>query len=766
MRLYKVQLLMSNVAKTKNFELLAPGGDIESIKAAIAAGADAIYCGLDSFNARNRATNLTFDVLSGIIRLAHQNNCKIFLTLNIVVLDSEIPAVIRLLNKLVNTKVDGVILQDLGLFHIIKEHFPTLDVHASTQINTHNDGQILFLKQLQASRVNLSRELNICEIKHLAQFGHQHDVLMEVFVHGSYCIGFSGLCYISSVKNGNSGNRGRCSQPCRDQYQTTAAGKDFPLNMKDNSAFSNMVELADAGVYSLKVEGRIKKSHYVYTVVDQWRQQIDRYCEQKPLLTDTTSLFTVFNRDFSNSYLQGDINKSMFIDNPRDNSVSHFTQVYQATTIDAVNGVKQKLYDDKTAIINTVEDVTKAMDVSSLPMTMIFSGKEGQCLTVIVTTPDQTIELQSESALIGSQKHVLTHELLEKRFQSLANEGEYQITNVDISGLAENTSVPFAELAQLKEQIGYQLNGEKPLVAPIDTPKPRNSINHRKPTGITPELAILISDPSDVVLNQDNNAVLYYTVPEGLSMELEKTVALFEAHPHLVPWFPAILIGENYQAAIEFIERVKPNCIVTNNSGIAHVAYQQGIDWIAGPYLNLTNSFSLQCIADEFNAKGAFVSNEINRKQINPMVCPENFELHYSIYHPLMMLISRQCLFHQTVGCKKKHFDNKCLRKCDKSASILSLKDASFVLDKQRGAHNALYSQQNYMNLQAVTDFPDKFTRFMIDLRDIKTETEVNADKAMLVSLFNAYIHGDINARATLEQTIIGTISQQYKKGL
>ncbi|WP_318513901.1 peptidase U32 family protein [Photobacterium leiognathi] len=757
---------MSNVAMKENFELLAPGGDLESIKAAIAAGADAIYCGLDSFNARNRATNLTFDVLSGIIRLAHQNNCKIFLTLNIVVLDSEIPAVIRLLNKLVNTKVDGVILQDLGLFHIIKEHFPTLDVHASTQINTHNDGQILFLKQLQASRVNLSRELNIGEIKHLAQFGHQHDVLMEVFVHGSYCIGFSGLCYISSVKNGNSGNRGRCSQPCRDQYQTTAAGKDFPLNMKDNSAFSNMAELADAGVYSLKVEGRIKKSHYVYTVVDQWRQQIDRYCEQKPLLTDTTSLFTVFNRDFSNSYLQGDINKSMFIDNPRDNSVKHFTQIYQATTIDDVKGVKQKLYDDKTAIIQNVEDVTKAMDVSSLPLSIVFSGKEGQPLTIVVTAPEKNITLQSESALIGSHKHTLTHDMLEKRFQSLANEGEYQITEFNTSDLAEGTSIPFAELAQLKDQIGYVLNGEVAIVAPIDTPKPRNSVNHRKPTGIKPELAILISEPSDVALNQDNDAVLYYAIAEGLSMELEKTVALFEANSHLIPWFPAILIGENYQAAVEFIERVKPTRLVTNNNGIAYVAYQQGIDWIAGPYLNLTNSFSLQCVADEFNAKGAFVSNEINRKQINPLVCPENFELHYSIYHPLMMLMSRQCLFHQTVGCKKKRFDNKCLRKCDKSASILSLKDASFVLDKQRGAHNALYSQQNYMNLQAVTDFPDKFTRFMIDLRDIKTDTQISADKATLVSLFNAYIHGDMSARETLEQTIVGTIHHQYKKGL
>nr|WP_305842028.1 peptidase U32 family protein [Photobacterium leiognathi] len=757
---------MSNVAMKENFELLAPGGDLESIKAAIAAGADAIYCGLDSFNARNRATNLTFDVLGGIIRLAHKNNCKIFLTLNIVVLDSEIPAVIRLLNKLVNTKVDGVILQDLGLFHIIKEHFPALDVHASTQINTHNDGQILFLKQLQASRVNLSRELNIGEIKHLAQFGHQHDVLMEVFVHGSYCIGFSGLCYISSVKNGNSGNRGRCSQPCRDQYQTTAAGKDFPLNMKDNSAFGNMAELADAGVYSLKVEGRIKKSHYVYTVVDQWRQQIDRYCEQKPLLTDTTSLFTVFNRDFSNSYLQGDINKSMFIDNPRDNSVKHFSQIYQATTIDDVKGVKQKLYDDKTAIIQNVEDVTKTMDVSSLPLSIVFSGKEGQPLTIVVTAPEKNITLQSESALIGSHKHTLTHDMLEKRFQSLANEGEYQITEFNTSDLAEGTSIPFAELAQLKDQIGYVLNGEVAIVAPIDTPKPRNSANHRKPTGIKPKLAILISDPNDVVLNQDNDATLYYAIAEGLSMELEKTVALFEENPHLIPWFPAILIGENYQAAVAFIERVKPTRLVTNNNGIAYVAYQQGIDWIAGPYLNLTNSFSLQCIADEFNAKGAFVSNEINRKQINPLVCPENFELHYSIYHPLMMLMSRQCLFHQTVGCKKKRFDNKCLRKCDKSASILSLKDASFVLDKQRGAHNALYSQQNYMNLQAVTDFPDKFTRFMIDLRDIKTDTQISADKATLVSLFNAYIHGDMSARETLEQTIVGTIHHQYKKGL
>lgn len=122
------------------FELLAPGGDLDSIKAAIAAGADAIYCGLDRFNARNRATNLTLDNLNGVLHLAHQHSCKIFLTLNVLILESEIPAIVRLLSQLNTTQIDGVIVQDLGLAYILKHHFPDLDVHASTQLNTHNEG--------------------------------------------------------------------------------------------------------------------------------------------------------------------------------------------------------------------------------------------------------------------------------------------------------------------------------------------------------------------------------------------------------------------------------------------------------------------------------------------------------------------------------------------------------------------------------------------------------------------------------------------------
>ena len=330
---------------TGKIELLAPGGDIDSIKAAIIAGADAIYCGLDRFNARNRAENIAFEDLNGILKLAHKNDCEVFLTLNIIIVESEIRALINLLNKLVNTKIDGVIVQDFGMFYLLTKYFPGLKIHASTQLTTHNKGQIQFLSKLAATRVNLSRELNLHEIKDLATTAHKNNMLTEVFVHGSYCISFSGICYLSSVHGGNSGNRGRCSQPCRDQYLTTAEGKKYPLNLKDNSAYFDLKELADAGVDSVKIEGRIKKFHYVYTVVNSWRKQLQRLSEQEPLNSNNSDLHTVFNRDLTNSFLQGDINKNMFIDNPRDNSAIHLAEINGGATEENIEKAKRELYD-------------------------------------------------------------------------------------------------------------------------------------------------------------------------------------------------------------------------------------------------------------------------------------------------------------------------------------------------------------------------------------------------------------------------------------
>nr|WP_194709587.1 U32 family peptidase [Vibrio parahaemolyticus] len=664
------------VVTRDQFELLAPGGDLDSIKAAIAAGADAIYCGLDRFNARNRATNLTLDNLNGVLTLAHQHSCKIFLTLNVLILESEIPAIVRLLSQLNTTKIDGVIVQDLGLAYILKHHFPDLDVHASTQLNTHNEGQILFLNQLTASRVNLSRELNINEIKHLAQFGREHNVMMEVFVHGSYCIGFSGICYISSARNGASGNRGRCSQPCREQYETTKTGNNYPLNMKDNSAFGDLEALADAGVYSLKVEGRIKKSHYVYTVVDNWRQQIDRLCEGLELSEDTTELYTVFNRDFSNAFLQGDFGKAMYIDNPRNHAVKHFSKVYQCQSADDVQAVKKKLYDDKTAIIEKVAEQTKSFDVTSTQV--------------------------SGSSLKGS---------------------------IDV-----------------------------PTLPALPQPEPRQE---------APKLSVLISSAQEAMLCEYRDIDVYYQLPMGLSGELSAMIELFQANPMLKPWFPAILIGEDYHAARVFLDTIQPELLITNNSGVGMIAKELGLGWVAGPQMNTVNSYAFKCLQDEFTASGAFVSNELNMKQIRHIKRPQNMRSFYSIYHPNTLLTSRQCLFQQTEGCRKVKVNKGCLKRCDKRTSIINLKDNPYVVQKQKGSHNSIYSEHNVLNLQVLHDLPRLFTDVLIDLRDIQTETKVSASKPELIDAFLALLedHSE-QAVQTLNAMIQPTANAQYLKGL
>jgi len=743
------------------FELLAPGGDVESIKAAIIAGADAVYCGLDSFNARNRAKNISFDELNGVIRVAHTHACKIFLTLNIIILEHEIPALIRLLDRIVNTRIDGVIVQDLGLFHLLSKHYSSLDIHASTQVTTHNEGQIHFLSKLGASRFNLSRELNIDEIKFLTKMGHSRGILSEVFVHGSNCIGFSGLCYISSAHGGNSGNRGRCSQPCRDKYQTTRVGVDYPLNLKDNSAFSDIDALSDAGVDSLKIEGRVKKPHYVFTVVDSWRKQIDNFQKGMEVSLNKTNLYKVFNRDFSSGYLRNNINKNMFIDNPRDNSAAHFVHLKNKSTPEEIQSIKQALYDEKTDIIHSVNRKIEHLCISKIPLTLRFSGAPNEPLRVTTEGPDVSFSVNSESKLISSDKYAIDAHSIEKRFKGF-DSADYYIEHLDTSDLLTAAFIPFKELTNIKNQILFILNGSVKRTPPAIIPKlKRFSAKKSKPS-----ISVLISSINDLSLCHDTSVKTYFQLPDCIQQNLSHLVTLFLNNPTLTPWFPSILIGDDYSASIEFLKHVQPETIITNNTGVAYEAYKRGIKWIAGPHLNITNSFSLLCIKEKYNCSGSFISNEISKLQMRQIVCPDDFTLHYSIYHPILLLSSRQCLFHQTTGCKKESVDEECLPTCRKSSSLINLKDTTFFLNKERGEHNAMYSGANFLNTDIPSDLPNTFSSFLVDLRDIKTHTKLRADKAEIVRLFKDLLEGVEHSKSILRETIHPSTNAQYLKGL
>jgi putative protease len=751
---------------TKKIELLAPGGDVNAIKAAIVAGANAVYCGLDTFNARNRAANLSFDDLAGVIKLAHKYDCEIFLTLNVVILEHEIVGIVKLLNKLVNSGIDGIIVQDLGLFNLVKKYFPSLNIHASTQLTTHNEGQVQFLSKIGATRVNLSRELNLTEIKALTTVAHDVDVITEVFVHGALCIAFSGQCYSSSVSVGNSGNRGRCSQACRDEYEPTATGNKFPLNLKDNSAYFDLPELVEAGVDSLKIEGRIKGAQYVHTVVDSWRKQINKFVETGTLLDDDSNLYKVFNRDFTNLFLKGDMKKSMFIDNPRDHSFTHANEKNDAISVVQIQETQDELAQEKNEISVLVEEKIKYLSIAKQNLALHFSGQLGEPLTVTArvaesATEDKTFVVKSSMNLIEAGQSGIDQAAIEKRFKSF-NNSEHLVESFNYEDLDSNLTIPFKELTSLKNALTFLLNDSIAVIPAVEI----LPLHHHEKTEEKPTMSLLIADAKDITLCDETDADIYFKLPESFKVGNRVYIDLFLDNPRLIPWFPAVLIGKDYLEAVKVLEEVRPKHIVSNNTGIAYKAFAMGIDWVAGPFLNTTNSYALLTLKEDLDCKGAFISNEINRPQIRNIKRPEKFKLFYSIYHPILMMTSRQCFFQQTVGCKKPSIEDGCMQSCKKATSITNVKGISFAVDKQKGGYPSIYNHEQFLNVDAVNDFSQLFDEFFIDLTDIGSGSKEKLDKIQLIHHFENVLNGVQESSVQLHEMVTVSTNAQYKQGL
>lgn len=744
----------------RKIEILAPGGNIDSIKAAILAGADAVYCGLNKFNARNRAENISFEDLQGLIRLAHKNNCQVFLTLNIIVLDHELPSLFVLLNKLINTQIDGLIIQDLGLLHLLLEHFKSFKIHASTQLTTHNQGQIEFLNKLAVERVNLSRELNISEIENLTSFAHKKNVLTEVFVHGSYCISFSGICYMSSVQNGKSGNRGQCSQPCRDKYQGSSSDVEYPLNLKDNSAYSNLKELSEAGVDSLKIEGRIKDYEYVYTIVDAWRKQVQYFNNKHTLITDNCDLYKVFNRDFSNSFLKGNLNKNMFIDNPRNHSIKQLSIIHNYSTSDEMEQGHLDFYAEKEKFKTEIKNDIDQLDISKIPLEISISGSIGKPLKIILSSPELSFNIFSETLLEVSGTEALSYKSVFKRLRAI-NDTEYLIKEIDFN-FEVDVYLAFKELNSIKKRILFILNGSKKRYSPVVLPtlKKQEQINNK------PTLSVAISSFKDIHICDDKSIDVYFKLASSFKNEEERLISFFKKYENLTAWFPSILIADDYLSAIQFLGKIQAKRIVTDNTGIAFNAYKKGIPWIAGPNMNIANSYSLLALKEKFNCSGSFLSNELNKEQISSIKKPENFNLYFSIYHPTLLMTSRLCLFLQVTGCEKHSMDDSCLEQCEKFSSINGLKEQSYFIKKSRGNYNRVYDTETTLNTDIISDMPTVFSSLFIDLTDINPTQSEQLDQLSIVQLFKDHILGDTNSAHKIQTAVQATSNSQYQKGI
>ena len=252
-------------------ELLAPAGSLEAFFAAMEKGADAVYAGLREFSARAKAKNFTLAQMERINAYAHSLGRKVYVTLNTLVKEDELPRLVETLAALEAMGIDGVILQDLAVARIARNHFPGIPLHASTQMTIHNSPGVNQLAELGFERVVLARELHIDEIGEIVR---KSRIEIECFIHGALCFSISGQCYFSSFLGGHSGNRGRCAQPCRRHY--TYRGKEgYYFSTNDFSSIDMLPQLADAGVASLKIEGRMKSAEYVASVIGAYRMVLD-----------------------------------------------------------------------------------------------------------------------------------------------------------------------------------------------------------------------------------------------------------------------------------------------------------------------------------------------------------------------------------------------------------------------------------------------------------------------------------------------------------
>lgn len=347
----------------RKIELLAPAGDLEKLKIAVLYGADAVYLGGTSFGLRAKAKNFTISQIEEGIKFAHSKNCKVYITCNIFAHNDDFKDIKQYFKNLYDIGADALIISDPGVFSIARKIVPKMDIHISTQSNNTNYNTALFWRKLGANRIVIARELSLKEIKQIYENIPQ-DTEIEAFVHGAMCISYSGRCLLSNYLSGRDANKGECSHPCRWRYhlvEQTRPGEYMPIeedergtyifNSKDLCMIDHIDDLINSGITSFKIEGRIKTSFYVGTIVKAYREAIDDYLNNSKLYESKRQYYVeqaakASYRGFTSGFYYG---------KPTENEQIYTTSSY-IRTYDFIGMVLD--YDDKTNIA-TIEQRNK-----------------------------------------------------------------------------------------------------------------------------------------------------------------------------------------------------------------------------------------------------------------------------------------------------------------------------------------------------------------------------------------------------------------------
>ena len=631
-------------------ELLAPAGSPEAVIAAVQNGADAVYLGFGDFNARRSAHNFTPEEFEKAMRYCHLRACKVYVTMNTLVNDREMPAAMAAARLASEMGADALLVQDLGLARAIRSAFPDLPLHASTQMSIHNLAGAVAAQEMGMTRVVLARELTLDEIRFIST---HTSVETEVFVHGALCFCHSGQCYLSAMIGRRSGNRGMCAQPCRMQYSLGGRMDDYPLSLKDNCLADRLLALEEAGVHCVKIEGRMKRPEYTGIVTGVYSKLLKE--RRGPTPEEMNTLERTFSRSgFTQGYLDGDKSDMHGVRAETDEEIDGlYEEARKAYANGELRRVPIHVYslakkDEPAKAIAFDDDGNRAVALGPIPekarqqgVTPVYIEEQmyktgGTPFTVVDNQARTDPGLFLSARDINELRRKLISELSEKRMTPPERRA------LPLPPLPESAPVPGEPIAIFQVTTEEQLTPELAELRPNRLYVP----------------ALLMAERYDLIMPFLTGG----TVPVAV--------------------LPRVLTDDETEAVYAALEKLHGYGVteaLVGNMGHVAVARKAGMG-VRGDFgLNAFNSRTLDVLrtAGFLSATASF---ELRLSQIRDLIKPIDTEM--IIYGRLPVMVSDQCVIRFSAG--------KC--NCQVPGQLADRTGSVFPVMKEYGCRNVIYN--------------------------------------------------------------------------
>ena len=631
-------------------ELLSPAGSPEAVIAAVQSGADAVYLGLEGFNARRGAKNFTQDAFLESLRYCHERGCKVYVTLNTLASDREIEEAARLGEFVSEAGADAVLVQDLGLARVLRSLCPDLPLHASTQMSIHNLAGAHAAAQLGMKRVVLARELSAEQIRFLTAHS---PIETEVFVHGALCFCHSGQCYMSALIGRRSGNRGMCAQPCRMQYSMGRRMDDYPLSLRDNCLAEHLREIEQMGVRCVKIEGRMKRPEYTAIVTEIYHRAVHEGVA--PTEKDLETLRAVFSRDgFTDGYFTGKKNDMFGVRSEApDRDVNRlFAEARKRYTSGEMRRVGVEFRTDiransRARLLATDADGNRAEVFGAVPETAQGGGLSLESVAAqLYKTGGTPYRCRSVTGTVEPGLFLSAGSLNELRRGALE-----QLT-------AQRAQPPRRRRGLMPALSGARERREGRLALNVQVLSAEQ---------LTPELAEL--KPDNVY------------IPLQLLAERPELAEPFrEAGCGVCAVLPRVITDTETESVLSFLKKVRDGGTDTALAGnLGHIALARNAGLaVRGDFgLNVFNSHTLRVLSDA-RLRSVTASFELRLGQVRDLVKALDTEL--IVYGRLPAMVSDQCIISKSAGT--------CA--CDKNAALSDRMGSVFPVVREFGCRNVI----------------------------------------------------------------------------